>query len=826
MSDSHNASFGSSSTEPLNSRRKRGRVACDSCHSRKVRCDFTSSDMPCTNCRLDKQKCFAWKPRRKHQNRLAGKAPTPGTNQVTTVTETVPQSPLDVYLQHVFDFSVPSHIDFPLPTSPPPHGASVLLGDEGSIRGLFHQDPPSERIIECPAHRGNVSSGGSSPPLPVPSMLGETASESSQRISDQSVVFSYYDFLELQALPKLLSADVKYLESKGCFRVPSDSYLDDFMQVYFLHVHPCMPILNEGEFWNLYGQKDNILGASKVSLLVLQAMLFAASALVPLRTLRACGFRDSHEARERLHQRATLLCQFQSESNLASRAQASLLLSFQSSVRDVHNNTSFLSTAIQCARAERAHLYSVLPQISARERQDKKRLWWCCLVRDRVIALGMRRPLQITPDQFDHRREPFTEEDLVSEIGRSRVYDSETKRSLIKIFVTQCELAVALTSTIMAIYPLDSVPMSLSHASPELVGLSDRMKSCRQDLNRWFGTAEARLKHISGKDVQRDDFVTLYADLLRIYYFSAQMALGHFIIYTFSRSHTVNPDWMMQLNASKSDLKTAFTGLKGIFKRLVISNLAGHLPISASAYTALPLLLISLDVRLSPSDYQKKSRMRDLSHCTEAMRQYESRFSFAKLVSDIVRRVLQLVDYTSWSRSARSPPADSLSGLTMSIPNHRPQTWSEICLQNPELYFKLLFSLDYSLSYGKTPSLGETPDWSPRRWFPQLNRSLEGTPEGELASSATLRSFFPGVPERSVPFDRPPNEQRETVRSIPRLSLPPYYQQSQPPEHEHVVAESQTNLAPMVSESQAYYNDNEVDAGDTQATFEIGRAHV
>jgi hypothetical protein len=40
-----------------------------------------------------------------------------------------------------------------------------------------------------------------------------------------------------------------------------------------------MPILNEGDFWNSYGQKDNMLGASKVSLLVLQAMLFAASAV-------------------------------------------------------------------------------------------------------------------------------------------------------------------------------------------------------------------------------------------------------------------------------------------------------------------------------------------------------------------------------------------------------------------------------------------------------------------------------------------------------------------------------------------------------------------
>lgn len=242
-----------------------------------------------------------------------------------------------------------------------------------------------------------------------------------------------------------------------------------------------------------------------------------------------------------------------------------------------------------------------------------------------------------------------------------------------------------------------------------------------------------------------------------------------------------------------------------------------------SAYTALPLLLGSLDVWLSPSDHQKKSRMRDLSHCVAAMRQYESRFSFAKFVSEIVRKVLQLVDYTSWSRSLRSPPVDNTSGLTSSISNHRPQTWSEIYLQNPELYFKLLFSLDHSLSYGKTPSSGEAPDWSLGRCFPQPNWSLEATPEiGELASSsAMLRSFFPGVPERNVPFDCPPNEQWENVLSIPRLSPHPYPQKSPPPGHEHAGAGSQTNSASVLSaDPQTYYSDNGVDADDAQPMFD------
>jgi hypothetical protein len=63
---------------------------------------------------------------------------------------------------------------------------------------------------------------------------------------------------------------------------------------------------------------------------------------------------------------------------------------------------------------------------------------------------------------------------------------------------------------------------------------------------------------------------------------TAQMALSHVIIFASSTtSHALRPEWIMRLDISKSDLLTAFTGLKNVFKRLVASNLVGYLPISA-----------------------------------------------------------------------------------------------------------------------------------------------------------------------------------------------------------------------------------------------------
>jgi hypothetical protein len=92
-----------------------------------------------------------------------------------------------------------------------------------------------------------------------------------------SVTFSYYRFLKLDKLSNIPPEDVRFLETKGCLHVPSGDYLEQFVRQYFLHVHPCMPILDEAEFWELYSGDGNESGTSGISLLVFQAMLFAAS---------------------------------------------------------------------------------------------------------------------------------------------------------------------------------------------------------------------------------------------------------------------------------------------------------------------------------------------------------------------------------------------------------------------------------------------------------------------------------------------------------------------------------------------------------------------
>lgn len=94
------------------------------------------------------------------------------------------------------------------------------------------------------------------------------------------VTYSYYAFLELEDLWRLLPQDASYIELQGCLRVPKKTILDEFVKQYFLHVHPVMPLLNEGDFWETYSSPPTENSKTgKISMLVFQAMLFAACAV-------------------------------------------------------------------------------------------------------------------------------------------------------------------------------------------------------------------------------------------------------------------------------------------------------------------------------------------------------------------------------------------------------------------------------------------------------------------------------------------------------------------------------------------------------------------
>src|SRR5688500_16478830 len=100
-------------------------------------------------------------------------------------------------------------------------------------------------------------------------------------------------------------------------------------------------------------------------------------------------------------------------------AQTSLLLSLQSTINEQSLNSTWLTKSIQYAKQADAHKYYRFDQPRKESLLEKKKLWWSCILRDRMIAIGVRRNVQITSADFDLDQARLVEEDLADEQDQS-----------------------------------------------------------------------------------------------------------------------------------------------------------------------------------------------------------------------------------------------------------------------------------------------------------------------------------------------------------------------------------------------------------------------
>jgi hypothetical protein len=106
---------------------------------------------------------------------------------------------------------------------------------------------------------------------------------------------------------------------------------------------------------------------------------------------------------------------------------------------------------------------------------------------------------------------------LADEVDRSKVYNAETKRSLIEILALLVDLCVLLTDMLVIVYPLDDAP-----GWGRLMKDDDirRLKDGKRALIGWHKLAKLRfpMSGASGRRQPSHDSVILYTNLLYMYY--------------------------------------------------------------------------------------------------------------------------------------------------------------------------------------------------------------------------------------------------------------------------------------------------------------------
>lgn len=176
-------------------------------------------------------------------------------------------------------------------------------------------------------------------------------------------------------------------------------------------------------------------------------------------------------------------------------------------------NSSWLSISIKYADIGHSDR-STSSKSSVNQRiLTMKKLWWCCFARDRVISLGMRRPVQIKIDNCPFLKRKLSLCDFEDEMSQSEAYGYDTKKALASIFLAQCDFSHVATDLLTLVYP--EQPSSKKGDFRQAHIMFQEMMDIQLKLSAWY----LEFATYTGGDGYNVHYSSrLFSSLLSMYY--------------------------------------------------------------------------------------------------------------------------------------------------------------------------------------------------------------------------------------------------------------------------------------------------------------------
>ncbi|KHN95756.1 Cutinase transcription factor 1 beta [Metarhizium album ARSEF 1941] len=390
---------GDDSNSPHKVTKRRAARACASCRARKVRCDVVEG-APCGNCRWDNVECIVQESRRRKKNSVAApSAVGPASSGSAEAQLRAKATAASASMQPTSAMATP-----PLSLTNPDFA------------------PRAGSVTAFPSH----SPDGAAPLLPkngldghVPHMLYQRSGYRQASVVSQTSscygsgrTAQFLNSLELpdagsqlpafvRPLPaKIAPEDVQYLALKGALTLPSLALQSALLQGYIEYVYPYMPLIDLHHFLSIVDRRDGVNG--QTSLLLYQSIMFSATAFVDMKYLRDAGFSSRKAARKAFFQKTRLLYDFDYEQDRLVLVQSLMQMTYWYETPDDQKDTwHWMGVAISLAHTIGLHRNPGSTSMSTSKQRLWKRIWWSCFMRDRLIALGMRRPTRIKDEDFD-----------------------------------------------------------------------------------------------------------------------------------------------------------------------------------------------------------------------------------------------------------------------------------------------------------------------------------------------------------------------------------------------------------------------------------------
>lgn len=288
--------------------------------------------------------------------------------------------------------------------------------------------------------------------------------------------------------------DLDFLIQKGAFAIPESELCIKILENYFFSVHPFMPIVDRTAI--LDAILKDVDCDSRISLLLFQAIMFAGLASLDLDSIHAMGFKSTKSARESFFHRVRLLYEFGIEPNGEPVLQSLLLMSFWYDRRNQRRDTwHWMGLALSVAQTMGLHREPNSRCGTDRIQRLRRRLWWSLYIRDRLLALGTRRPTRVRDDSFNVTMLTLEDFDVhlvcKSDQGRSLTPDLEETTRLALMCIELAKLSICIGNVLSSQYTTLVTQLDIPHTMAVVPRLEEdripkKLEECDKEINKWY----------------------------------------------------------------------------------------------------------------------------------------------------------------------------------------------------------------------------------------------------------------------------------------------------------------------------------------------------
>jgi hypothetical protein len=314
-----------------------------------------------------------------------------------------------------------------------------------------------------------------------------------------------------------------------------------------------------------------------------------------------------------------------------------LLLTYYYETPDDQKDTwHWMGVATSVAHTIGLHRNPVNTNLDSKRVKLWKRIWWSTYMRDRLIALGMRRPTRIKTEDFDvpmltlddFEIAPLPDSITCLPADCRIARDVDAQRQLAIMCIEKARLCLCISHVLSKQYCVLNNNHGLQNDRTTMMLLPKKLdpetsevKDCDEELQKWVEELPEEAKYTDTPSGEAS--IDLARSLLHMVFFTTLSALHRPQVLPNSQGGPASAQTKENveselLDVSRRNVRRAASAITSIAQRLDVGGLVKYLP-TTGVTVLLPAIIIHLLDIKAPEEETRRSSLRGFCQCMAVM---------------------------------------------------------------------------------------------------------------------------------------------------------------------------------------------------------------